>query len=237
MSLVLYNTLSRRKEAFQPIDPERVRLYVCGPTVYSFAHIGNARPVVVFDQLFRLLRHSYGEAQVVYARNITDIDDKIIDAARANGEDIADLTERTTAIFHADMAALHCLPPTIEPRATAHVGGMIRMIEQLVGSGHAYPAQGHVLFSVSAMADYGSLSRRSQEDMLAGARVEVAPYKKAPGNGFSPSKFLDLQMLLMPGGLERTEVQFRALFEAAGWRLIRVVPTMSLDSILEAEPA
>ena len=182
MSLVLYNTLSRRKEAFQPIDPERVRLYVCGPTVYSFAHIGNARPVVVFDQLFRLLRHSYGEAQVVYARNITDIDDKIIDAARANGEDIADLTERTTAIFHADMAALHCLPPTIEPRATAHVGGMIRMIEQLVGSGHAYPAQGHVLFSVSAMADYGSLSRRSQEDMLAGARVEVAPYKKAPGD-------------------------------------------------------
>jgi cysteinyl-tRNA synthetase len=182
VSLVLYNTLTRRKDAFRPIDPDRVRLYVCGPTVYSFAHIGNARPVVVFDQLFRLLRHVYGQDKVVYARNITDIDDKIIDAARANGEDISTLTERTTAIFHADMAALHCLAPTIEPRATAHVTGMIRMIEQLVASGHAYAAEGHVLFSVAAMADYGGLSRRSQEDMLAGARVEVAPYKKAPGD-------------------------------------------------------
>ena len=182
MSLSLYNTLTRRKDAFQPIDPARVRLYVCGPTVYSFAHIGNARPVVVFDQLFRLLTHLYGQDHVVYARNITDIDDKIIDAARANGEAIGELTERTTAIFHADMAALHCLLPTIEPRATAHVGGMIAMIERLIASGHAYAAAGHVLFSVAAMADYGSLSRRSQDDLLAGARVEVAPYKQAPGD-------------------------------------------------------
>lgn len=182
MSLFLYNTLARRKDAFRPIDPARVRLYVCGPTVYSFAHIGNARPVVVFDQLFRLLRQVYGADHVVYARNITDIDDKIIDAARANGEEIAVLTERTTALFHADMAALHCLPPNIEPRATAHVGGMIAMIEQLIASGHAYAAEGHVLFAVATMADYGSLSRRSQEDMLAGARVEVAPYKQAPGD-------------------------------------------------------
>ena len=182
MSLSLYNTLTRRKDLFQPIDPDRVRLYVCGPTVYSYAHIGNARPVVVFDQLFRLLRHVYGEEHVVYARNITDIDDKIIDAARANGEDIATLTERTTATFHADMAALHCLLPTIEPRATAHVGGMIAMIAQLIASGHAYAAEGHVLFSVAKMAEYGSLSRRSQDDMLAGARVEVAPYKQAPGD-------------------------------------------------------
>jgi cysteinyl-tRNA synthetase len=182
LSLTLYNTLTRRKEALRPIDPERVRLYVCGPTVYSFAHIGNARPVVVFDLLFRLLRQAYGADHVVYARNITDIDDKIIDAARANGEPISALTERTTALFHADMAALNCLPPSIEPRATTHVGGMIAMIEALIASGHAYAAEGHVLFAVASMPAYGCLSRRSQDDMLAGARVEVAPYKQAPGD-------------------------------------------------------
>ena len=182
MPLVLYNTLTRRKEAFQPIDPARVRLYVCGPTVYSFAHIGNARPVVVFDTLFRLLRGTFGADQVVYARNITDVDDKIIDAARTNNESILDLTTRTTAVFQADMAALNCLSPNVQPRATEHISSMIRMIVALIASGHAYEAEGHVLFSVASMPDYGSLSRRAQDDMLAGARVEVAPYKRAPGD-------------------------------------------------------
>ena len=182
MPLVLYNTLTRRKEAFQPIDPARVRLYVCGPTVYSFAHIGNARPVVVFDTLFRLLRGIYGADHVVYARNITDVDDKIIDAARANNESILDLTTRTTAVFQADMAALNCLSPNVQPRATEHISSMIRMIEALIASGHAYAAAGHVLFSVASMPDYGALSRRAQDEMLAGARVEVAPYKQAPGD-------------------------------------------------------
>jgi cysteinyl-tRNA synthetase len=180
--LVLHNTLTRRKEEFRPLDPSRIRLYVCGPTVYSFAHIGNARPVIVFDLLFRLLRHLYGEDHVVYARNITDVDDKIIAAAQANGETIRTLTERTQAVFDEDMAALNNLLPSVAPRATEHIAQMVRMIETLIAKGHAYAAEGHVLFAVDAMADYGKLSGRSLDELLAGARVEVAPYKRHPGD-------------------------------------------------------
>jgi cysteinyl-tRNA synthetase len=182
MPLVLYNSLTHREETFAPLDRERVRLYVCGPTVYDRAHIGNARAVVVFDQLYRVLREVYGAGHVTYVRNITDVDDKIIDAARANGESIAALTARTTANFHEDMAALGALPPDIEPRATRYVPQMIALIERLIASGHAYAAEGHVLFSVATAPDYGKLSRRSRDEMIAGARVEVAPYKRDPGD-------------------------------------------------------
>jgi len=175
MAIQLYNTLTRRKEAFAPIDPARVRLYVCGPTVYEPAHVGNARPVVVFDTLARLLRKVFGREHVVYVRNITDVEDKIIAAAAENKENIADLTQRTTEAYHADMAALGALPPDEEPRATAHIPAMVAMIERLLANGHAYQAEGHVLFHVPSMPEYGQLSRRSQEDMIAGARVEVAP--------------------------------------------------------------
>ncbi len=182
MPLVLYNSLTRRKEPFEPLDPERVRMYVCGPTVYDLAHIGNARAVVVFDQLYRLLRHTYGAEHVRYVRNITDIDDKIINAARDNGEPIEELTRRTTALFHEDMAALGALPPDVEPRCTGHVPQMIAMIERLIAAGHAYAAEGHVLFAVGSWPGYGRLSRRSRQEMIAGARVEVAPYKRDPGD-------------------------------------------------------
>jgi cysteinyl-tRNA synthetase len=182
MPLTLYNTLTRRKEPFEPLDPTRVRLYVCGPTVYDRAHIGNARAFVVFDVLYRLLRELYGRDHVRYVRNITDIDDKINAAARKNGEPIAALTARTTAAFHEDMAALGNLPPDIEPRATDHVPQMIAMIERLIAGGHAYAAEGHVLFSVPSDPDYGRLSRRSRGEMIAGARVEVAPYKRDPAD-------------------------------------------------------
>src|SRR4051794_15244450 len=182
MALALYNSLTRRKEAFEPLDPERVRMYVCGPTVYDYAHIGNGRAVVVFDQLYRVLRHLYGAEQVTYVRNITDIEDKIIAAARENGETIEALTARTTENFHQDMAALGALPPDIEPRATAHVGQMIAMIERLIADGHAYAAEGHVLFRVGSWAEYGKLSRRNRDEMIAGARIEVAPYKEDPGD-------------------------------------------------------
>ena len=178
MTLRLYDTMTRAKRVFEPLDPKRVRVYVCGPTVYDFAHIGNARPVVVFDVLFRLLRHLYGAAQVTYARNITDVDDKIIDAARETGAPIDSVTARTTEAFHADMAALGALEPSIEPRATRHIPQMIALIERLIENGHAYEADGHVLFSVPSMADYGKLSRHSQDELIAGARVEVAPYKR-----------------------------------------------------------
>ena len=180
MALRVHNTLTRQKEAFVPLDPDHVRLYVCGPTVYDFAHIGNARPVVVFDVLARLLRRIYG--RVTYARNITDIDDKIIAAARDKGEPIAALTARTAAAFHEDMAALGALDPDIEPRATEHIGPMIALIEQLLAKGHAYAADGHALFSVPSMADYGALSGRDRAEQIAGARVEVAPYKRDPAD-------------------------------------------------------
>ena len=182
MPLQLYNTATRRKEAFEPLDPENVRMYVCGPTVYDFAHIGNARPVIAFDVLFRLLRHRYGDAHVRYVRNITDIDDKINAAAKANGESIRDLTGRTAKAFHEDVAALLCLPPTVEPRATEHISQIVRMIEMLIASDHAYRAEGHVLFAVASDPDYGKLSGRSRDEMIAGARVEVAPYKKDPAD-------------------------------------------------------
>ena len=157
MTLQIYDTMTRVKRAFEPLDPGNVRVYVCGPTVYEVAHIGNARPVVVFDVLFRLLRHRYGPAQVTYARNITDIDDKIIKAAQESGEPIESLTARTTKAFHADMAALGTLEPSIEPRATQHIPQMIALIERLIENGHAYSADDHVLFSVPSMADYGKL--------------------------------------------------------------------------------
>ncbi len=182
MPLTLYNTLTRRKEPFEPLDPQNVRVYVCGPTVYDDAHIGNARAVVVFDLLYRVLRHEYGADRVTYVRNITDVEDKIMAAARASGQTIDQVTVRTTAQFHADMAALSNLPPNVEPRATEYVPQMIEMIERLIASGHAYAAEGHVLFRVASYAKYGALSRRSRADMIAGARVEVAPYKEDPGD-------------------------------------------------------
>jgi cysteinyl-tRNA synthetase len=183
MPLALYNSLTHGKQPFRPIDSQNVRMYVCGPTVYDYAHIGNARAVVVFDLLYRVLRHEYGADHVKYVRNITDVDDKIIDAARANGEPIEALTARTAQIFHEDMAALGNLPPDVEPRATEHIPQMTAMIEKLIASGHAYAGgQGHVLFRVASFKDYGKLSRRSRKEMIAGARVEVAPYKEDPGD-------------------------------------------------------
>ena len=178
--LQLHNTRTATKEPFVPLDPARVRMYVCGPTVYDRAHIGNARPAVVFDVLFRLLREIYGASHVVYVRNITDVDDKIIAAHRQSGEPIASITERTTQAYIADMHALGCLDPTVEPRATAHIDDMIAMIARLIAAGHAYQADGHILFEVASCPGYGGLSRRNVEEMLAGARVEVAPYKKSP---------------------------------------------------------
>jgi cysteinyl-tRNA synthetase len=182
MPLSLYNTLTRRKEAFEPIDSKRVGLYVCGPTVYDRAHIGNARAVVAFDVLYRVLRHQFGADHVRYVRNITDVEDKIIAAARENGEPIDALTGRTTTVFHREMAKLGNLPPDVEPRATQYIPQMLAMIERLIASGHAYAAEGHVLFRVASYPRYGALSRRSRADMFAGARVEVAPYKEDPGD-------------------------------------------------------
>jgi cysteinyl-tRNA synthetase len=198
MDLKLYDTLTREKRVFTPLDPANVRTYVCGPTVYDFAHIGNARPVIVFDVLFRLLRHlakqgvwdgGKGETTVTYVRNITDVDDKINARAaerlaqrgEASGDlnaEIRRLTEETYANFKADVAALGCLPPTVEPRATEHIEEMKALIERLVASGHAYVAEDHVLFAVASMPDYGRLSKRPLDEMIAGARVEVAPYKR-----------------------------------------------------------
>jgi cysteinyl-tRNA synthetase len=180
MELKLYDTLTREKRVFTPLDPSRVRMYVCGPTVYDFAHIGNARPVIVFDVLFRLLRHIYGESHVTYVRNVTDVDDKINARAAERGVSIRDLTEETYKIFKTDVAALGCLPPTIEPRATEHIDAMKVLIERLVKSGHAYVAEDNALFDVASMKDYGKLSNRSLDEMIAGARVEVAPFKKDP---------------------------------------------------------
>ena len=186
MDLKLYDTLTREKRVFTPLDPNNVRMYVCGPTVYDFAHIGNARPVIVFDVLFRLLRHLYGADHVTYVRNITDVDDKI--NARAAEEfpglplndAIRKVTETTDRQFHEDVAALGCLPPTYEPRATEHIAEMRTLIERLVKSGNAYVAEDNVLFSVPSDPDYGQLSKRPLDEMIAGARVEVAPYKRDP---------------------------------------------------------
>ncbi len=182
--IVLYNSLTRSKQEFQPIDPDNVRMYVCGPTVYDYAHIGNARPVIVFDILFRLLRHTYGAEHVTYARNITDVDDKI--NARAVQEHpgiavndaISRVTRKTEAQFHADIAQLGVLAPTVEPRATEHIAEMRTLIETLIAAGHAYIADDHVLFDVASMPDYGRLANRSLEEMEAGARIDVAPYKR-----------------------------------------------------------
>ena len=186
MNLRLYNTLSRTKENFSPLDPANVRLYVCGPTVYDRAHIGNARPLIVFDILYRLLRHLYGADHVAYVRNITDVDDKINARAAERGVSIRELTGETVRVFHEDVAALGCLAPNVEPRATDHIEEMKSMIEALAARSIAYVADDHVLFSVAAMdargklPRYGSLSRRSADELIAGARVEVASYKREP---------------------------------------------------------
>ena len=182
MDLHLYNTLARAKERFEPADPARVTMYVCGPTVYNRAHIGNARPAVVFDVLARLLRHRYGADSLVYARNITDIEDKIIAAAAAEGVAIEVITRRFEQHYVDDMGALGVAPPDLAPHATAHVGDMVAMIERLIAVGNAYEAQGHVLFDVPSWPDYGRLSRRPMDEMIAGARVEVAPYKRSPAD-------------------------------------------------------
>ena len=177
-----YNTLTRKVEDFVPEDPSRVRMYVCGPTVYDYAHIGNFRPMVVFDSLNRLLRHKYGQDAVVYARNITDIDDKIINQAIATETTIDVITDRTIAAFHDDLDALNVAAPDHEPRCTEYVEPMVAMIEELIEGGFAYAAEGHALFDIHSYEKYGKLSKRSLDDMRAGARVEVAPYKRDPGD-------------------------------------------------------
>ncbi len=182
MTLQLHNTLIRTKQAFAPLDDSHVRMYVCGPTVYDDVHIGNARPLVVFDVLYRLLRNSYPQAKVTYVRNITDVDDKIIDRAAEIGETIDDLTCRTTERFHLATAALGCLEPDVEPRATDHIAEMITLIGTLIEKGHAYEAEGEVLFDVQSMPDYGKLSGHNRDEMIAGARVEVSSHKRDPAD-------------------------------------------------------
>lgn len=180
MSIRLYNTLTRQKEEFEPINPDRVTMYACGPTVYNFAHIGNARPAVIFDLLFRILQLNYPGA--IYARNITDVDDKINKASAEQDVSIDVISKRFTDSYHDDMAALGVGKPSVEPRATDHIGDIISMIERLIEAGHAYEAEGHVLFSIRSFDEYGALSGRDLDDMVAGARVEVAPYKQHPGD-------------------------------------------------------
>ena len=180
MTLTLHNTLTRRREPLEPVRPGHVGMYVCGPTVYDLAHIGNARPIVVFDVLYRVLKRLH--PSVTYVRNITDIDDKINEASRKSGEPIESITARTTKAFHEDIAALGALPPDVEPRATAHVPQMIALIETLIEAGNAYEAEGHVLFHVPSAPRYGALSGRNRDEMIAGARVEVAPYKRDPAD-------------------------------------------------------
>ncbi|MDJ0823045.1 MAG: cysteine--tRNA ligase, partial [Paracoccaceae bacterium] len=189
MQIQLTNTKTRRKEAFTPLDEDHVRMYVCGPTVYDRAHLGNARPVLVFDVLFRLLRHVYGAKHVTYVRNFTDVDDKINATALARKEAgakgtleelVAQRSDETIGWYHADMDALGALRPTYEPRATDYIKQMIALIVMLIEGGHAYEVEGHVLFSVESYPEYGRLSGRSIDDMIAGARVEVAPYKRNP---------------------------------------------------------
>ena len=190
MTLKLYDTMARKKRPFVPADDKRVTMYVCGPTVYGYAHIGNARPVVVFDVLFRLLRHLYGEDHVVYARNVTDVDDKINLKAAEEGVDISVITDRYLAAYLEDMDALGALRPTHQPKATDYIVEMVEMIAGLIRNGGAYEAEGHVLFDTKAASNYGALSGRSLDDMIAGARVEVAPYKRNPADFvlWKPSK-------------------------------------------------
>jgi cysteinyl-tRNA synthetase len=178
----LHDTMTREKREFAPADPERITMYVCGPTVYGRAHIGNARPAVVFDTLARLIRHEFGGKSLVYARNVTDVDDKIIASAAAEGIDPSVITERFERFYLEDMGALGVQPPDIAPHATQEIAAMVAMIERLVGLGHAYEAEGHVLFAVGSWDDYGELSRRDRDAMIAGARVEVAPYKRDPAD-------------------------------------------------------
>ncbi|ODR99730.1 cysteine--tRNA ligase [Methyloceanibacter superfactus] len=209
MALTLYNTLSRKKEPFAPLDPAQVRMYVCGPTVYDYAHIGNARPVIVFDVLYRLLRHLYGPEHVTYVRNITDVDDKINARAAKDypglplNEAIAQVTQKTADQFHADMDALGALPPTVEPRATEHIGEMRTMIDRLIANGCAYVAEDHVLFHVAAMPRLRAVVRASLDEMIAGARVEVAPFKRDPMDFvlWKPSKPGEPSWT-SPGGIE-----------------------------------
>ncbi|NRA88726.1 MAG: cysteine--tRNA ligase [Rhizobiales bacterium] len=176
--LKIYSAQAKAKIAFEPIDANNVRMYVCGPTVYDFAHIGNARPAIVFDMMFRLLKHFYGDDHVTYVRNITDVDDKINARAKLEGRTIEQVTKDTTAQYHKDIDALGVLRPTVEPFATDHIPEMIEIIQSLIDKGNAYAAEGHVLFSVSSMPTYGDFSNRNIEDMLAGARVDVAAYKR-----------------------------------------------------------
>ncbi|MCL6739839.1 cysteine--tRNA ligase [Sphingomonas sp. RB56-2] len=178
----LHDTMARKKREFVPQDTKRITIYVCGPTVYGRAHIGNARPAVIFDLLRRVLEHAYPDAEVIYARNVTDVDDKIINSAREEGVDTSVITDRYERFYLEDMGALGVNPPTIAPHATQEIGPMVAMIERLVASGNAYEAEGHVLFSVPSDPDYGALSRRDREQMIAGARVEVAPYKRDPAD-------------------------------------------------------
>jgi len=190
MALTLYDTMAREKRPFVPHDPKRVTMYVCGPTVYNYAHIGNARPVVVFDVLFRVLRQLYGADAVLYAANVTDVDDKINAKAQAEGVPISVITERYLEAYNADMAALGALRPTFQPKVTESFEAIVAMIGRLVANGAAYAAEGHVLFNTQAYADYGKLSRHPMEDMIAGARVDVAPYKRHPADFvlWKPSK-------------------------------------------------
>lgn len=180
--MYLFNTLNRRKEEFVPLDVNNVRMYVCGPTVYDRAHLGNAKTPVTFDVLFRLLRHKYGAGHVTYVSNITDVDDKILNKHKETGRPIREITEQTYQWYVDDMAKLNVLPPNYRPRATEYIGEMIKLVERLLANGHAYEAEGHVLFDVDSMPNYGFLSGRTQKEMLAGARIEVADYKKNPAD-------------------------------------------------------
>jgi len=178
MTIKFHDSMAREKRVFEPADPKRVTMYVCGPTVYNYTHIGNARSAIVFDLLFRVLRRRFGEAHVLYARNITDIDDKIIKASKETGAAIADITKKFAEIYRSDLRQLNALSPTLQPAATDHISGMIALVQTLLDKGAAYAADGHVLFSVERFADYGHLSGVDRDEMIAGARVEVAPYKK-----------------------------------------------------------
>src|SRR5258707_8163546 len=190
MPLILYDTMARKKRPFVPADPRRAAMYVCGPTVYNFSHVGNFRPVVVFDVLFRLLRRLYGDEAVAYAANVTDVDDKINAKAAEEGVPISAITDRYLAAYNADAAALGALAPTAQPRATRTMDAIVAMIGRLVQNGAAYAAEGHVLFDTQAFADYGKLSGRPLDEMIAGARVDVAPYKRHPADFvlWKPSK-------------------------------------------------